>query len=176
MPEILKDWFCGHCGSNDVISDATARFDPNRQEWVHADTQDGTYCNNCEYEGLLFHFEKYDPAIMLFNDQPVTCPHCGGRTEWTEMDSAKQQLHKCLNPECAVWFRVEEDPEREQETGLSKDELVKRLVEDVRKTAIHDGSGTYIWYVRQWFQSLEMPDLMREAKDAGVLGEDEDEE
>lgn len=172
MAEILKDWFCGRCGSNDVISDAVAHFDPKSQEWVHAGVQDGTTCNSCGYGGTGFYLAPYDPTILMLNDQPVTCPHCGSRTGWTDLDNGKQ-LHHCLNMKCAVWFRAEEDPEREKDTGLSKDELVEMLVKDVQRDAFDNGADVYQWYVRQWFESLELPDLMREAKDAGLLDKDQ---
>jgi hypothetical protein len=36
-----------------------------------------------------------DPPIYLLGDQPMTCPKCGARTEYTELDGGRQN-HTCL--------------------------------------------------------------------------------
>lgn len=42
-------------------------------------------------------------SLLLLNDQPVTCPRCGWRTEWEERLDGVQR-HTCNNPDCAVEF------------------------------------------------------------------------
>lgn len=119
MTEFLRDWFCGRCGSNDVTKSATVRFSPNTQQWEVSSVFDDLECVGCGYEGRAFHFEKYDEAILLMNDQPVTCPHCGSRTDWDDSEvGVGMQLHVCLNPICGVWFRVEEDDEEDEDEDV----------------------------------------------------------
>ena len=45
------DYVCKHCGSNELIFDATARWDEDFQEWALSDTfEDKPYCGNCDIE------------------------------------------------------------------------------------------------------------------------------
>jgi len=44
---------CGVCGSDDVRLDAWASWNPDRQEWVLAETFDHAHCNACEGEAPL---------------------------------------------------------------------------------------------------------------------------
>jgi hypothetical protein len=42
---------CSHCGSEDVFTDAYARWDVKSQAWEIAQTFDkGAYCNHCDGE------------------------------------------------------------------------------------------------------------------------------
>ena len=36
-------------------------------------------------------------GTLLMNDQPVTCPDCGARTDWVDLPD-NTQLHTCLSP------------------------------------------------------------------------------
>jgi hypothetical protein len=39
---------------------------------------------------------RLNPAgTLLMNDQPVTCPACGSRTDWVDLPDGSQ-LHTCL--------------------------------------------------------------------------------
>jgi hypothetical protein len=51
--------------------------------------------------------------ILLLNDQPTTCPKCGGRTLFDEFGEGKgmYQIHKCKYPECSYEFVCMEDEE-----------------------------------------------------------------
>lgn len=48
--------------------------------------------------------------FFLMNDQPVTCPKCGNRTEFEEAQEFKckqlVQKHKCLDIDCQFKFEV----------------------------------------------------------------------
>lgn len=52
-------------------------------------------------------FARCYPTPLL-NEQPTTCPCCGGRTEIEEVGST-YQLHDCLNPHCDYVFVTEFD-------------------------------------------------------------------
>jgi len=41
---------CGTCGSEEVVRDAWAEWDFEKQEWVLADIFDDAWCNTCEGE------------------------------------------------------------------------------------------------------------------------------
>ena len=45
--------------------------------------------------------------IAADEDQPITCPKCGSRTDFKDV-SARVQLHTCLG--CAYSFLCEFDP------------------------------------------------------------------
>jgi len=52
--------------------------------------------------------------VYLFNDQPITCPKCGNRTDiiLDLFKTAKNtQFHKCLTLNCRNMYVVEEDVE-----------------------------------------------------------------
>jgi len=52
--------------------------------------------------------------VYVFNDQPVTCPHCGSRTEilWDfYLLPEKTQVHQCLSQNCKEEFVIQEDIE-----------------------------------------------------------------
>lgn len=54
---------------------------------------------------------KLNP-IEIIGDQPVTCPKCGSRTAWQEMDEQKQH-HTCLD--CSHEFITEEEDDEHLE-------------------------------------------------------------
>lgn len=103
------DWICNACGDNNAVSDATATFDRATGEWVLSDLWDGTWCNTCSNEGD-FSYAPFMVEIQLMGDQPVTCPDCGSRTGWNDLEVKRtaDQLHYCLNHECGTHFRVSE--------------------------------------------------------------------
>jgi hypothetical protein len=49
-------------------------------------------------------------AILEDDDQPTTCPLCGARTDFTELENGQQE-HTCLSPQCGYSFLVEFDEE-----------------------------------------------------------------
>ncbi len=52
--------------------------------------------------------------IPLFGndtEQPTCCPTCGSRTVFTEAHG--QQLHWCLNEQCKMIFRTEDDEDED---------------------------------------------------------------
>lgn len=50
--------------------------------------------------------------IFIMNDQPVTCPNCGCRTDFMENfyseNTGITQLHQCPDSECQFKFYVVE--------------------------------------------------------------------
>ena len=44
---------CGECGGSDVVRDAWAEWDEERQEWVLANVFDDGFCNTCGGEVRL---------------------------------------------------------------------------------------------------------------------------
>ena len=44
---------CRHCGSADVVRDASAEWDDTQQDWVLASVFDAAYCNLCEADTSL---------------------------------------------------------------------------------------------------------------------------
>jgi hypothetical protein len=40
-------WVCSTCGSPNVVSDATATWNVERQEWELGDVCDGEFCEDC---------------------------------------------------------------------------------------------------------------------------------
>jgi len=52
--------------------------------------------------------------VFTYNDQPVTCPYCGNRTEilWDfYFLPEKIQVHKCLSKNCKTEIVTKEDIE-----------------------------------------------------------------
>jgi len=52
--------------------------------------------------------------IIIFSDQPVTCPKCGSRTEiLLDLSHAKNQVqvHQCFTLKCDFKFVAENDNE-----------------------------------------------------------------
>lgn len=41
---------CSSCGSDDIVKDAWAEWDEDKQDWVLSDVFDHTYCRACEGE------------------------------------------------------------------------------------------------------------------------------
>lgn len=51
--------------------------------------------------------------VYTATDQPETCPHCGARTDFEELEGDRQ-LHRCLDATCGYRYIVthpEEEPE-----------------------------------------------------------------
>ena len=52
--------------------------------------------------------------VYTYNDQPVTCPHCGNRTKII-LDLSflpdRTQIHSCLSKNCDTEFITQEDNE-----------------------------------------------------------------
>lgn len=48
MTEPKETWFCSVCGSLNIVHDATARWDPDTEEFELIDVCDGDYCEDCE--------------------------------------------------------------------------------------------------------------------------------
>lgn len=46
----MKQIFCPKCGSDEITSDAVARWDEEKQAWVLTETFDDKFCSNCDYE------------------------------------------------------------------------------------------------------------------------------
>ena len=48
----------------------------------------------------------------LMNDQPVTCPKCGSRTEFEEFltveNTSVSQIHQCIDTDCLFKFEMVE--------------------------------------------------------------------
>ena len=54
--------------------------------------------------------------VLFLNDQPVTCPKCGARTEIIlDLSHTRNrvQIHECLRPDCKNEFVTEEEDEIE---------------------------------------------------------------
>ena len=52
--------------------------------------------------------------VYIYNEQPVTCPFCGNRTEILMdfyLTPKKTQVHKCLSNHCNKEFLTQEDIE-----------------------------------------------------------------
>lgn len=52
--------------------------------------------------------------VYTYNDQPVTCPNCGNRTEILldlDFKPDKTQVHSCLSQNCNTKFVTQEDNE-----------------------------------------------------------------
>lgn len=54
---------------------------------------------------------------ILDNDQPTTCPKCGVRTDWIEIDNDRF-FHTCLDKECNYQFIGEFETDEERESYL----------------------------------------------------------
>ena len=55
--------------------------------------------------------------ILLASGQPVTCPHCGARTEIIldlSHTNEQTQIHQCLDAACEEEFVVQYDEEPEK--------------------------------------------------------------
>lgn len=55
---------------------------------------------------------KPEMEVFLMNDQPVTCPKCGSRTDFEEViqsnNTSPIQIHQCLDRDCQFEFQVVE--------------------------------------------------------------------
>lgn len=52
--------------------------------------------------------------VLTYNDQPVTCPNCGNRTEIIldfSHTTEQTQVHRCLSNNCAKEFVTQKDDE-----------------------------------------------------------------
>lgn len=48
-----RKFTCAHCHSEEVVRDAWASWDEDKQEWVLDNIFDQAYCNTCEHETSL---------------------------------------------------------------------------------------------------------------------------
>lgn len=55
---------------------------------------------------------------FLIGEEPTTCPSCGARTEFEEIEDGLQ-LHQCLNEDCGKQFIGESDDAEETEDVCS---------------------------------------------------------
>ena len=54
MSENVKvQMICAHCGSDDVMRDAWAEWDVEKQDWVLRSVFDQAYCENCDGDTTL---------------------------------------------------------------------------------------------------------------------------
>jgi hypothetical protein len=53
---------CCYCGSSDVLRDAWAEWDANRQEWVLGETAAIEFCRECDGETSLTEVELADAS------------------------------------------------------------------------------------------------------------------
>jgi len=58
--------------------------------------QDGSdsVCANKIRNWIIAHFDTDEEIFVLDKDNPTTCPHCGARTEFKEIEDGRQ-LHTC---------------------------------------------------------------------------------
>lgn len=50
--------------------------------------------------------------IFINNDQPVTCPYCGRRTDWLadfSPTNSKTSIHECNNHESEYLFVIDDE-------------------------------------------------------------------
>ncbi len=52
-PDLGETIHCSACGSEDVLRDGWARWDPELQIWEVSDLQDHAWCNSCDGEAKL---------------------------------------------------------------------------------------------------------------------------
>ena len=50
----------------------------------------------------------HELEVYIGDDQPTTCPKCGSRTEFIEVDDMKQQ-HKCNSCEFEFFLEFEDE-------------------------------------------------------------------
>lgn len=43
-------YICSKCGGKNIVSDASAVWSVEKQDWVLSDVCDGTYCEDCQDE------------------------------------------------------------------------------------------------------------------------------
>lgn len=52
--------------------------------------------------------------VLTYNDQPITCPNCGNRTEIIldfSHTTEQTQVHRCLSNNCVNEFVTQKDDE-----------------------------------------------------------------
>lgn len=49
----MRTPFCIACGSENVLKDAYAEWDNEKQKWVLFHTYDDSYCQDCDSEDIL---------------------------------------------------------------------------------------------------------------------------
>lgn len=64
-------WVCSECGSDEVSSDATVRWDYAAQDWAVSGVHDGEFCDVCDEEVRLE--QKFDKEIA--NENTSTKSH-----------------------------------------------------------------------------------------------------
>ena len=69
------------------------------------------------------------PFHYIDCEQPATCPRCGARTNFEELEDTCEgqplQMHICLNRECCYLFVGSFDPEQVKELKTQNDEEEK---------------------------------------------------
>lgn len=83
--KVLLKQVCGSCGSEDVLCDAYASWDFQKQEWVLSNTFDkGAFCNKCDGECRIEDQEipvDETNIISIDADSFAACPTCNVRLD-----------------------------------------------------------------------------------------------
>jgi len=87
-----------------------------------------------ETGGLVF--MGSDTTYTLDEEQPMTCPSCGSRTDFVEMAYGKQR-HNCLNASCGRLFFASEDDDNQQ-TALVTNAVKEQSTQPVRGGDLFD--------------------------------------
>lgn len=52
MPKHIKEKpTCKKCGTDNIVFDSTATWDVEKQDYIHAETFDHVWCQECGYDG-----------------------------------------------------------------------------------------------------------------------------
>lgn len=57
-------YVCQQCGSNEVVADAWAYWDVDRQDWLLRNTADVAFCGQCEGETSFIEIELHPRRDM----------------------------------------------------------------------------------------------------------------
>lgn len=68
----MKAIRCTVCHSDDVVADAWAKWNPEKDEWEIDDVFDTYYCKNCEGECITYDDEKDSGGQVPFNKKEET--------------------------------------------------------------------------------------------------------
>lgn len=72
----------------------------------------------------------HELPVYIFGEEIVTCPMCGSRTDFIEVDDHKQQ-HECLNPNCKHEFFVEF--EEDQDDYVDPNNMTSYILSEDRR-------------------------------------------
>lgn len=53
---------CRYCGSNDVYADATAKWDPEANDWAVMDIHESGLCGDCGEQNKFFDWKEAKPC------------------------------------------------------------------------------------------------------------------